>query len=142
VAPSGADVDAFDPTPVASVIPDFMAILSQTTVAQGYAGDTFDIEVAADPMFFEAAGLARPLTGVQVEFRTRKDPVVLTAAQPRITVTLQMPLLLYVTNAAAAQHYSYSVTNLHADGAGATTAFTPGSGNLEVMPAPLDAGAP
>ncbi len=51
-----------------------------------------------------------------------------------------MPLLLFITNAAEAQHYSYSVTNLHAEGPGATTAFTAGSGNLEVTPAPLQPG--
>jgi hypothetical protein len=41
-----------------------------------------------------------------------------------------------------AQHYSYAVTNLHADGPGAATAFTAGSGNLEVVPAPLQPGGP
>lgn len=138
VTPPGASVAVFDPAPVTSVDPNFMAILAQTTVVQGYAKDTFDVEVAIDPMFFEFVPEgARPLTGVQVQFRTREEPVVLTPAQPRVTVTLQMPLLLFVTNAAEAQHYSYYVTNLHGDGPGATTAFTAGSGNLEVTPAPL-----
>lgn len=136
VTPSGASVAGFDFAPVTSIVPNLMAILAQTTVVQGYAKDTFEIDVFVDPMFFSTAS-ARPLTGVQVTFRTREEPVVLTPAQPKVRVTLQMPLLLFVTNANEAQHYSYSVTNLHADGPGATTAFTAGLGNLEVTPATL-----
>ena len=94
-----------------------MAILAQTTVVQGYAKDSFDIAVSIDPMFFGVAPQgATPLIGVRVDFRTRKEPVVLTPQQPSVTVTLPMPLLLFVTNATDAQHYSYAVTNLHAGG--------------------------
>jgi hypothetical protein len=142
VAPPDADIAAFDPAPVTSVVPDFMKILAQTTVIQGYADDTFDIRVEVDPVVFQFVPQgSRPLTGLQVTFRTREEPVVLTPEQPAVTVTLRMPLLLFVTNAEAAQHYSYSVTNLHADGPGASTAFTASSGNLEVMPAPAQPGA-
>lgn len=143
LTPPGTSLAGFDPAPVTSVEPDFMAILAQTTVVQGYAKDSFDVTVSIDPLFFGAAPVGTPpLTGVRVEFRTREEPVLLTPAQPSVTVTLPMPLLLFVTNSADAQHYSYAVTNLHADGPGAATAFTAGSGNLEVVPAPLQPGGP
>jgi hypothetical protein len=141
LVPVDASTAAFNPAPVISVLPDFMKILAQTTVIQGYADDTFDIRVEVDPVVFQfTLQGSQPLTGLEVTFRTREEPVVLTPEQPGTTVTLRMPLLLFVTNADAAQHYSYSVTNLHAGGPGATTAFMASSGNLEVSPAPLRPG--
>jgi hypothetical protein len=119
-----------------SVLPDLAAILAQTIVVQGYATDTFDITVSIEPTFFDyTPDGAEPLTGVSVTFRTREEPVVLTRDQPSRPVTLQMPHILFLTNAAEAQHYSYSVQDLHASGTGAATPYRAGMGNLDVQPA-------
>jgi len=119
-----------------SVEPDMLAILSQTTVVQGYADDSFDITVSIDPMFFDfVPDGAEPITSVAVSFRTREEPAILTAAEPSKVVTLQMPKLLFLTNADAAQHYAYAVQDFHPSGPGLATAFRAGSGNLDVQPA-------
>ena len=124
-----------------SVLPDLLAILAQTTVVQGYANDTFEVTVRIEPMFFDFTPEgAEPLTGVSVTFRTREEPVVLTPDAPSQTVTLQMPHILFLTNATEAQHYAYSVQDLHASGAGAATPYAAGSGNLDVQPAMSQSG--
>lgn len=134
--PEGQSTAGLVPLLDTSTVPDVLAILSQTTVVQGYSDRDFQIELAIDPLFFQSTPPGQvPLTAVEVAFRTLEEPVRLTAAEPSLQVTLPMPLLLFITNADSAQHYSYSVTDLHGDTRGASTPFTAGSGNLEVVPA-------
>lgn len=139
--PAGSALFDVPPLLDVSTEPDFMAILAQTTVVQGYADDTFDITVAIDPIFFDFVPEgAEPLTAVEVSFRTREEAVVLTPAAPSQTITLPMPHILFLTNAAEAQHYSYSVQDMHASGPGAATAYRAGSGNLDIQPAAASGG--
>ncbi|MXO90841.1 hypothetical protein GRI41_08415 [Altererythrobacter aquaemixtae] len=133
--PPGTPSASLDPQFDASVLPDFLAILSQTTITQGYSDRDFSIDVSIDPAFFaSAASDLGPLTAIEIAFRTLEEPVLLTAAQPSQTVTLPMPLLLFITNASDAQHYSYQITDIHGGERGEATAYTAGSGNLEVTP--------
>ncbi|MEM8849118.1 MAG: hypothetical protein AAGE03_03700 [Pseudomonadota bacterium] len=123
-----------------TVLPDVPAILAQTTIVQGYDTDTFEIVVAVDPAFFGSppAGL-QALTGLEVRFRTRDEPVKLAPSAPSVHVTLPMPFLLFLTDAANAQHYTYSVRDLHVTGPGAESSWRAGSGRLDVEPAMVTA---
>ncbi len=136
INPPGTAVGALAPRIDASVLPDVLAILSQTTITQGYSDRDFTITVSVDPTFFDhSGGGADALTGIEVQFRTREEPVVLTRDAPQQQVTLPMPLLLFMTNASEAQHYSYAVTDLFGTERGQTGPYTAGNGNLQVFPA-------
>ena len=141
LAEGGAHVDDTLAVNDVSVEPNMLAILSQTTVVQGFDDDTFDIVVSIDPMFFEFVPEgAEPITRVEIRFKTSEDPVILTAEQPTLTVSLKMPKLLFLTNSDEAEYYSYSVKDFHGDTPGLVTAFRPGSGNLDIQPALAEIG--
>ena len=122
--------------PELTVEPDMLAVLSQTTIVQGYDDARFTITCHADPMFFDMApaGMA-PLASLELRFRTLDETIVLTRSAPSREVELTMPKLLFLTSADAAQHYSVSVTNVHADGTRLTGPYQPGQGDLTVVPA-------
>lgn len=130
-----ADPDT-DVIPEYTVEPDILAVLSQTTVVQGYDNDRFTITCSVDPMFFDFVPVEmEPLTALELSFRTLDETIVLTADAPSQQVELTMPKLLFLTSADAAQHYSVAVTNVHANGTRVSGPFQPGQGNLTVEPA-------
>jgi len=135
INPPGTAVAALAPRIDASVLPDVLAILSQTTITQGYSDRDFTITVSIDPAFFDQSGEgSEALSAIEIQFRTREEPVVLTPDAPQQQVTLPMPLLLFMTNAREAQHYSYAVTDILGNERGQSAPYTAGNGNLQVFP--------
>lgn len=141
VVPDGAGVADLEPVLTTHIESDPAALWPRLFTNQGYTADTFHVEAAIEPDFFGAAPQGgEPLSGVAVEFESGAA-VTLTAAVPRATAELRMPLLARLLNAPEARQYRYQVTNLH--GApesfreGAQTDWIAGEGDtpLSVMPA-------
>ena len=141
VVPADALVADLEPVLTTQVESDPAALWPRLFTNQGYTADTFRVEVAIEPDFFGAAPQGvEPLSGVAVEFESGAA-VTLTAAAPRATAELRMPLLGRLLNAPEARQYRYQVTNLHgaAEGLreGAQTDWIAGEGDapLSVVPA-------
>jgi hypothetical protein len=122
VTPAEAYVRTIDPIVTGSVVLDReqrKQLWRRLIVEQGYTTDTFQVTASIDPTFFGAAPEGMPpLTGVRIEFRGADAMVELTPAAPSHAITLRQGYLSRLLG--EPRVYKYRVTNLHADGAGAT----------------------
>jgi hypothetical protein len=136
-----SEVPEFEPAVEVSIEIDLEVLLPRLLVSDGYASLTFPVPVQVDPAYFTGAppeGM-KPLSGVRVEFNPRAS-VVLTAATPKATALLRMPLVAFLTNDPTAKRYTYVVTNLHGSGEqtteGATSVVAAGEGEAELTITP------
>lgn len=126
--PPGSAITGLDPFLSLEVRPDLEKLLRGLMVNEGYVADTFAMTVTIDPGYFRGipTGATSPITAVRVEFKPN-IAVTLTAAAPRQSVRLPMPLLEWLLNRDAATVFRYRVVNLH----GPATAYTDGAVGAE-----------
>ncbi len=135
VVPPTTALTELVPVVVGAPVPDVNRLFQLLTVATGFGSQSFTVKVRAAPGLFgvaPAAGL--PLVGLLVEFDDGTR-VTLTPEQPEQDVAVMGRFLDRLQgNADTQDRYFFRVTNLHADGEGARTAWSErrGTAVLEV----------
>ncbi|HSR51431.1 MAG TPA: hypothetical protein VLV83_11425 [Acidobacteriota bacterium] len=137
LTPQDFPLTDLDPLVEAEILPDHARIFQIVSVNQGYASDTFDVQISADAALFGSVpeGESQPLTGLRVEIQPNVV-VELEAQDNEKTASLRMPLLPFLLQEDAKQ-FTYRVINITDEGDGLVSPFETRLGDtpLRVSPA-------